>query len=297
MDEVHLEINPVKAGSDAPKICVEAAKVSPAFRADIHVSVIEWTSKHKADSACAKEWQRVRALIRAHENKHVSDIDESVRDANARVFKLLPIRKCAATIEDARKQAARDVATMLTKEVGTLQTALDEKAAGRDVENAYMDCKPCNDKISFKGVTLDCVVKTPACTVRMEQKLEGQVCGDPVTTLWKISPKYFTEGCGAPPSNGKTDKPFTNDCVEAGADTEKRRAETYRKFRSTGAGGWMCVYSASPKPTITIRNFRSSVCQGAAEQTLTVDAEASEGCDEPSQPPPGTPPAKPLPVS
>ncbi|MGI9026296.1 MAG: DUF922 domain-containing protein [Burkholderiaceae bacterium] len=59
--------------------------------------MIEWTSKHKADSACAKEWQRVRALIRAHENKHVSDIDESVRDANARVFKLLPIRKCAAT--------------------------------------------------------------------------------------------------------------------------------------------------------------------------------------------------------
>lgn len=294
--DLTLEINPVKAGSEAPMICVEAAKLSPALRAEIHVSAIEWMHKRRPDSECAKEWQRLRNAIRVHENKHVSDIEASLRDTNARVLKRLPIRACAATIVEARVQASLAVLAMIGQELVVLQKSLAEKAAKLDVEKSGMNCKLCNDKISFKDVTLDCVMPTPHCSFRIGQQIEGQVCGDPVKSRWKITPKYFAEGCGVPPSDGKGDKPFTIDCVEAGSDFEKRYVEAHRKSLG-GAGGWMCVYREGPTPQITIRNFRMSMCKGAAEQTITVYAEASEGCDEPSQPPPKAPPSKPLPIS
>lgn len=151
-------------------------------------------------------------------------------------------------------------------------------------------------KLSFKGVTIDCTMRTPACSIRTGQKIAGSVCGDPLKETWKITPHYFAEGCGIPSNGTRGDKPFDNDCVQAGSDEERRRASIYINARGTGAGGWMCVYKDGPQPKITIRSFRLSMCEGAAEQTVTVDAEVSENCDDSPQPsvmpmePPRVPP-------
>lgn len=136
-------------------------------------------------------------------------------------------------------------------------------------------------KLSFKGVTIDCTIRTPACVIRTGQKLAGSVCGDPLKETWTITPHYFAEGCGAPSNDTRGDKPFDNDCVQAGSDEEKRRAAIYAKARGMSGGGWMCVYSDGPRPKITIRSFRLPMCEGAAEQTVTVDADVSKNCDEP----------------
>lgn len=142
-------------------------------------------------------------------------------------------------------------------------------------------------KLSFKDVTIDCVIKTPKCTIRTGQKIAGSVCGDPTKETWNITPHYFAEGCGAPASDTRGDKPFDNDCVLAGSDEEKRRVSIYSNARGMGGGGWMCVYSDKPRPQITIRSFRLPVCQGDAEQKITVDAIVGEKCEEA---PPSTPP-------
>lgn len=148
-------------------------------------------------------------------------------------------------------------------------------------------------RIAFKNVTIDCTIRTPVCSIRTGQKLAGSACGDPVATTWTITPQYFAEGCGAPSNDTRGDKPFTNDCVLAGSDEEKRRAAIYTNARGSGGGGWMCVYSGGAKPKITIRSFRIAMCEGKAEQTVTVDAEVSQSCDDPSQPPvPSEPPPR-----
>ncbi|OGB25707.1 MAG: hypothetical protein A3I66_04810 [Burkholderiales bacterium RIFCSPLOWO2_02_FULL_57_36] len=150
-------------------------------------------------------------------------------------------------------------------------------------------------KVSFKDVTIDCTIKTPVCSIRTGQKIAGSVCGDPLKETWTITPHYFAEGCGAPSGGTRGDKPFDNDCVKAGSDEEKRRASIYTNARAMGGGGWMCVYSEGPQPKITIRSFRLSMCDGAAEQTITVNAEVSKSCGDPSQPPvvPAAPPSLP----
>ena len=144
-------------------------------------------------------------------------------------------------------------------------------------------------KLSFKDVTIDCVIKTPHCTIRTGQKISGSVCGDPTKETWNITPHYFAEGCGVLAGDARGDKPFDNDCVLAGSDEEKRRASIYSNARGMGGGGWMCVYSDTPKPQITIRSFRLPVCQGSAEQKITVNAAIGEKCDE-------VPPPQPVPV-
>ena len=146
-------------------------------------------------------------------------------------------------------------------------------------------------KLSFKDVTIDCIIRTPHCTIRTGQEIAGSVCGDPTKETWNITTHYFAEGCGMPSGGTAGDKPFDNDCVLAGSDEEQRRASIYRNARGMGGGGWMCVYSDNPRPQITIRSFRLSVCEGNAEQKITVDAVLGERCDEATPPLPApTPP-------
>jgi len=282
-DEISFEVinqNTRKPAGSPSSVCLVASKFAFNFRAENHVSVIEWKHGLKPDSKCAKEWQRVRSIIRTHESKHVQDIDETIKDANTRVAKLPAVTACGNSNDAAKANLGRAIQTLLQSEIKKITRELDAKAARRDVVTAQMNCKLCNENISFKNVTIDCTIKTPACTIRTGQKIEGRVCGDPLKSTWTISPKYFTEGCGVPPANGKGDKPFTNDCVEAGSAEEKQRVEIYRSARASGgAGGWMCVYSDKPKPQVTIRSFRLAICQGSAEQTVTVDAEASGNCE------------------
>ena len=128
-------------------------------------------------------------------------------------------------------------------------------------------------------MTVDCSIPTPKCTVRTGQTIAGRVCGDPTTSTWTITPHYFAEGCGVPPSGTKGDKPFANDCVAEGSPEEKQRVDTHRRFAAAGgAGGWMCVYRDGPTPQIIIRNFRMAMCKPSTEQTITVNAEPAD-CD------------------
>lgn len=171
------------------------------------------------------------------------------------------------------------------EEIAGYQREID--ALNKIIEKLKEKC----GKTSFKGVTIDCVIAAGPMRVRMGQKLSGHVCGDPVEAVWTINPVYF------PASSADNNKPFENDCVAAGSALERERAAIYRRSRdSGGAGGWMCVYQAEPKPRITIRSFRLKQCEGPAEQTVTVDAEVSEHCDDqpPVRPPTPASPERPI---
>jgi hypothetical protein len=151
-------------------------------------------------------------------------------------------------------------------------------------------------RVSFKGVTVDCVMAAGTGRVRTGQKLEGYVCGDPTRETWTINPVYFVEAPHMPPIPPSANKPFSNDCVPKGSEIERRRAEVYLRGPA-GAGGWMCVYEAGPPARVTIRNFRPSVCSGPKEQSVTVEAVLSDRCDTPPPSPPNPPPRARRPVS
>jgi hypothetical protein len=276
-DEVRLRVVDARAAK-GQGACVTGDNLRFTFRAENHVSVIEWRHGKKPDSRCAKEWQRVRNIIRSHEPKHVQDVNATVAAANARVSNMAPIKACGATRDAALANLGKAVQTRIRKEVTAIRSELDAKARKRDVETAQINCKLCDEGVSFKNVTVDCSIRTPQCTLRTGQKLAGKTCGDPVSSNWVITPQYFAEGCGAPPGKDRYNKPFDNDCVEAGSAEEKRRVDIHMAARKSGAGGWFCVYRDQPRPQITIRNFRGFMCAGAAEQTITVDAEPAEGC-------------------
>jgi hypothetical protein len=170
---------------------------------------------------------------------------------------------------------------------------LEIAGLNRIIEKLEKRCR----KISFTDVTVDCVMPAGRYKVRMGQKLEGYACGDPTQAPWTITPHHFVEGVpGMPPIPQSSDKPFTTDCLAAGSDLERRRAEILRSHPQQG-GGWMCVYHEGPPPKISIRFFRVSRCEGPAEQTITVDAEVSEKCEASKEPvrqaPPG-PSTKPV---
>ena len=238
---------------------------------------MEWKHGRKPDSACAKEWDRMRGIIRTHELKHVEDVDDTIRDENARIAAMRPIESCAATAAIARAQAGAAVRAMLVAQVARLKAALDAKAKVRDLEKLFIDCTKCDDrKIVFRDVTLTCTIATPVCEMTTGRVVSGEVCGDPFTTLWKMTPKNWVKGCGVP--YGVTpDKTFDNDCAVAGGDIEKQRMATYRSFRGSGAGGWMCSYDAQTEQ-VTIHSFRPKMCKGDAEEHITVKAETAS-CD------------------
>ena len=277
IDEVHVEFAP--ATRDRGRFCVVTKAVRFTLRADSRVGAIEWLHGQKP-KACIDEWNRVRSLIRTHEPKHVKDIEDLVAAANGRVANHAAVRACAATEDGARTAIARQILAMIQTEVATIKSQAAVKARALDSrENAFMNCKLCEGGLAFKDVTVDCTIPTPRCSVRMGQTIAGRVCGDPITGTWTITPHYFSEGCGVPPSGTKGDKPFTNDCVAEGSAEEKQRVDAHRRFAAAGgAGGWMCVYRDGPTPKIVIRNFRMAMCKPSTEQTITVDAEPTD-CD------------------
>jgi hypothetical protein len=163
--------------------------------------------------------------------------------------------------------------------VDRIRSEAELKAKQLDaVSTADMTC-PCKEKLSFSGVDVFCEMKMPNCTIRNGQKFKGEVCGDPLTDSWTITPTYYATGCGAPPSSNGN-KPFSNDCVAAGSPEEKRRADIYKASQSSGgAGGWMCVYNDGPKPSVTIRSFRLSMCSPPKEQVVTVAVTRTGACE------------------
>jgi|GEM_PF-2263001 len=258
--------------------CASVKNFRYAFRTETRVTAMQWQHGRKPDSACAKEWDRMRGIIRTHELKHVKDVDDTIRDENTRIAAIRPIEACAATADAAKAKAGVAVRSMLVAQVARLKAALDAKAKVRDREKLYIDCTKCDDrKIAFRDVTLTCTIAAPTCEVTTGRVIAGEVCGDPTTTLWKMTPQNWVRGCGIPGGGATPDKPFDNDCVEAGSDIEKQRIATYRSFRDSGAGGWMCVYDAQTEQ-VTIRSFRPRMCKGDAEQHITVKAETSS-CD------------------
>jgi len=276
LDEIGATFSPPTRR--ASSVCVETSEIRAAFRAESRVGVIEWEHGRKEDSRCAKEWDRVRNIIRTHEPHHVKDVEDIVADANARVAAHAPIGACAASEAAARQQVARRIVAMLRAEAASIRAKAEAKAKALDVETATMNCKLCEGGLEFKDVTIDCTIPTPKCTVTTGQVIAGRVCGDPTSSPWTITPHYFAKGCNIPPIGTKGDKAFTNDCVAEGSAEEKRRADVFRRFHGAGAGGWMCVYRDGPNPQIVIRNFRMSVCKGPAEQTIVADAQPAD-CD------------------
>ena len=276
LDEIQFSLAPTTRRGAS--VCVATTAVKFDFRAESRVGVIEWAHGRKPDSKCAKEWARVRNVIRTHEPKHVKDVDDLVAEANARVARHAPLSACASSETAARTQVARKIVALIQSEAAAIKTQAAAKAKARDVETATMDCKACEDGLAFKAVTIDCTIETPVCAIRSGQTFSGRVCGDPTKSTWTITPHYFGEGCNLPPTGTKGDKPYQNDCVAEGSDDEKRRADTYRGARTGGAGGWMCVYRDGPTPQVVIRNFRMAMCKPSTEQTIVVAAEPT-ACD------------------
>ncbi|HEX2734677.1 MAG TPA: hypothetical protein VHM70_23895, partial [Polyangiaceae bacterium] len=209
------------------------------LHAEHHVTALDWQHGLSPDSKCAKEWKRVKDAIQAHEPLHVADVDALVEASNQRVQKLKPITGCGNDLKAARTKAAKAVNEKLKKEIAKIRSDAEKKAKQRDVETADMKC-PCEEKLAFKGVDLFCDFKTPVCTLRTGQKVQAEVCGNPLTANWTVTPEYYTTGCGATPGGGGN-KPFDNDCVAEGSAEEKRRIELHKNAPG-GAGGWFCVY-------------------------------------------------------
>jgi hypothetical protein len=272
-------VEKVKPKNAKNQICVAWTKVNFNFRAEHQITALEWKHSLKPDSKCAKEWERVRGLIQAHEPRHVQDVDAIVVKANTRGQKMAAITGCGANVTAARNKAAQALSTKLQAAVEKIKSDAEKKAQELDaVSTADMTC-PCKEKLAFSGIDLFCDIKTPACTIRSGQRFKAEVCGDPLTGTWSVTPTYYTTGCGMPAGNPQANKPFDNDCVAAGSAEETRRANIYKAARSTGGGGWMCVYSDGPTPKVTIRSFRTSTCETPAEQTVTVDVENKGACE------------------
>jgi hypothetical protein len=291
--------DPIK---DAGRFCARAHSFTIDLRGEVHMSMLDWQHGKKPNSECAKEWQRLKQVIKGHEERHVSDVRPVVDAATARL-KTLNLINCAASDQWAIEGLAVMIGKSLNDWFQSIKDDWDKRQKALDSSGAdkcSIDCSKCADKkISFSDAVIDCTISTPQCKMRMGQRISGSVCGDPVAAVWKITPHYFAEGCHMPPSDTRGDKPFDNDCVPQGSDEEKRREAVYKGARGTGAGGWMCVYSDDPKPKVTIRSFRLSACAGDAEQRVTVDAKVSdESCDEsPHTPtPPPSRPQRPVPV-
>ncbi len=286
LDKISFEgkVEPGPLGKNKkPSACIIASNFDFNLSAVHDITAIEWQHGRKPDSKCAKEWQRIRNIIRTHEPIHVQDVDEIVAAANERLKSTEPIKVCRSTEARAKKSLAETLVKKLKTELNQIKKESEAKAKTRDTETAQINCKLCEEGLAFKDVDVYCEIKTPQCVMRMGQKITGQTCGDPLTASWSITPEYYIKGCNAPPSNPSTNKPFENDCVESGSAEEKRRAAIYANARSGpaggSAGGWFCVYSDTPKPHITIRSFRPFNCEKPAEQTITVDVEPSESCE------------------
>jgi hypothetical protein len=295
-----VETYPGDTIKDSGRFCARAYGFSVDLSADVEISALEWHHGRKPDSACAKEWNRLRQVIHGHEEKHAADA-LPVLNAAADSLRKIDVINCAASSEAAMNGLAPQIISALNSWFKSInddwETRRDKADASGD--RCSIDCSKCKDqKISFSNATIDCVIKTPRCSIRTGETIAGHACGDPLRASWTIEPHIFAEGCGMP-ATSKNDKPFDNDCVPAGSDEEKRRVAVYQQYRSSGAGGWMCVYSDDPRPTVTIRNFRLSVCTGSWEQKVTVDAQLGEDCDDDSAPPPPPPPdrAGPIPNS
>jgi hypothetical protein len=225
------------------------------------------------------------------------------------------ILTCETTgvVEARAQQPCKELADLIAQHEGVHQQACEKrKAVGKlltpagkaadeiaayQVEIAAINKiieklkKKCG-KTAFNDITVDCVIKTPRCSVRSGEKISGHVCGDPTKETWVMEPKYFVEGCGMPAVPAKNNKAFNNDCLPIDSDEAKKRTQLFLSHRvSSGGGGWMCLYSATPTPKITIRWVRMNRCEGPAQQDYVVDAEVSESCDEESPPPP-TPPGR-----
>ena len=243
------------------------------------------TSKNLAEAMDMQPCKELANLIAAHEGLHTAQCEERRKPKN-KTWQYVYVDKQGKSHSVPRPPKIHTPYGAAAGEIAAYQMEI----AGLKpiIDKLEKKCR----KLSFKNVTIDCTIRTPTCTIRTGQKISGSVCGDPVKATWNITPHYFAEGCGMPSSGTKGDKPFDNDCVPAGSAEEKRRATIYANARGMGGGGWMCVYSDNPKPQITIRSFRLSMCEGSAEQKITVDAEVGEKCDEA---PPSSPTPTPMP--
>jgi Bacterial protein of unknown function (DUF922) len=258
------------------KKCVVWSGFDFHLEASHKITALEWQHGLKPDSKCAIEWKRVSDAIAAHEPKHAADVDALVAAANKRTKKLAPITACSTGLDAARRKAAKVVKAELEKELAKIRSEAKKKAKKLDVETIDMNC-PCEEKLAFSGVDLFCDIKTPVCTLRSGQRFEAEVCGNPLTATWTVTPHYYTTGCGAVPSTSG-DKPFDNDCVPEGGAEDKRRAAIHKNAPG-GAGGWFCVYGDSPKPHVTIRSYRVATCAAPKEQTVTVDVVNKGACE------------------
>lgn len=222
--------------------------------------------------------KELAALVAAHEGMHASQCEER-KKPQSKAWRYVYVDKQGKSHSVVRPPKILTPYGAAAGEIAAYQ--MEVASIKPIVEKLEKKCR----KLSFKDVTIDCVIQTPQCRIRTGQKLSGTVCGDPTKATWTITPHYFAEGCGIPSSGTQGDKPFDNDCVLAGSDEEKRRAAIYANARGMGGGGWMCVYSDTPRPQITIRSFRLPTCVGSAEQKITVDAVVGEKCTDDSPAP------------
>ena len=168
----------------------------------------------------------------------------------------------------------------------------NEEIAAYTAQNAKLNAllkeaqKKC--KIKFSGVTVDCTLRQ----VRMGQKLEGEVCGDPTKSAWTIYPTYFAEGPYIPPVPPSQNKPFKTDCLAAGSEQARKRLEI---LHASPGGGWFCEIQEGDKPVVTIRWVRMPQCQGPRDQSYVAVVKLEDSCsDDDSQPsrPPQEPPPR-----
>ncbi len=230
--------------------------------------VTEGLAAAKSEMPCDELYK----FVKEHEDFHVAACNARRGGARPRLWQ----HKVAGVA------ATKDVPYVVLTPGGLAREEIDAYKAQNTKLQALLEEAEKKCKYSFTGVTVDCRIPP----VRMGQKIEGEVCGDPVEGAWTIRPTYFAEGPHIPPVPAANNKPFKTDCLPAGGRLASQRMQI---LRASPGGGWMCEFKEGDAPTVTIRWVRMPQCQGPREQTYTVTVKREESCSKDDAAPPQQP--------
>jgi len=141
---VKVESFPGDPRRDTGRFCARAYDFSIDLGAEVQISFLDWHHGKKPDSACAKEWERLKQIIRTHEEKHVNDVKPVLNAAVGRL-RGLNIINCAATNEDALDGLKPMLAAALNAWFKSINDDWDARQRTLDSggDRCAIDCSKC----------------------------------------------------------------------------------------------------------------------------------------------------------
>jgi hypothetical protein len=290
------------ARRDAGRFCARAFDFAIDLRAEVQVSMLDWRHGKKANSECAREWERLKRIIRNHEEQHARDVKPLLDAAAARLRQINPIN-CAGSNKDAIDGLAPLIITALNTWFRSIKDDWDVRQSRLDnsgKDRCSIDCSKCKErKLSFRGVTL--TARMPE-GVTSQINITGTTCGEPVSGDWDIVNTTTLIVPQVPLRQTRTGRPFKTDCLLDGSDQAKGR-EQILLTSPGGYAGWYCIYqpAVGTQPAkINIRMPKLQMSGGVSfdpphDHSVNVidEGECKTSAPKPPPPLPRTPPPSP----